>query len=82
MTQQTLKPILFIVALNDLRLYEHVKAAFADVGQIAVIRDRRQGDRRRQTVDVPLERRRADRRRHDVSRALQGLGWAIVRTDG
>lgn len=77
-----MNPILFIVAWDDLQLYEHVKSSLADVHQIAVIRDRRRGDRRRDVTNVPVERRRADRRRRDISRALEGLGWAIVRNDG
>jgi hypothetical protein len=73
--------VLFIVAWNEPALYKYVRASLADVNSVAVIVDRRRGDRRRQTVQVPMERRRDERRTQDVGRALRGLGWAIVRPE-
>jgi len=70
--------ILFIIAGNDPRLYEHVKAEFADTAGVSVIRDRRRRDRRHQRVQVPVERRRAERRIRDISETLRSLGWVLV----
>lgn len=73
--------VLFIVAWNEPALYKYVRTSLADVNSVAVIVDRRRGDRRQHTVRVPMERRRDERRTRDVSRALRGLGWAIVRPE-
>jgi hypothetical protein len=70
--------ILFIIAGNDPKLYEHVRAEFADTAGVSVIRDRRRRDRRNQRVQVPVDRRRSDRRTRDISEALRSLGWVLV----
>lgn len=70
--------ILFIIAGNDPKLYEHVRAEFADTAGVSVIRDRRRHDRRNQKVQVPLERRRTERRTRDISETLRSLGWVLV----
>lgn len=70
--------ILFIIAGNDPKLYEHVKAEFADTAGVSVIRDRRRHDRRRERVQVPVERRKAERRTRDIRETLRSLGWVLV----
>ena len=70
--------ILFIIAGNDPRLYEHVKAEFADTAGVSVIRDRRRRDRRHDRVQVPVDRRKTERRTRDISETLRALGWVLV----
>jgi hypothetical protein len=70
--------ILFIIAGNDPKLYEHVRAEFADTAGVSVIRDRRRGDRRNQRVEVQVDRRKTDRRTRDITEALRSLGWVLV----
>jgi hypothetical protein len=70
--------LLFIIAWNDRRLYEQVKAEFAGAAGVSVIRDRRRRDRRSQTLHVLAERRQSERRMRDISQALRTLGWVLV----
>lgn len=74
----TVPRVLFIIAWDDLSLYQQVRAEFADMESVSVIRDRRRRDRRHQTVQVSEERRRDERRTRDVSRVLHDLGWVLV----
>jgi hypothetical protein len=48
---------------------------------VAVVLDRRFGERRREVVEAATaEQRQRDRRRRDVDDGLQRLGWATART--
>lgn len=73
---------LYIVARSQPHLYEYLRRSYEEPGRVAVIYDRRFGERRRQTVGSPAERRRADRRERDVRRHLVEIGWAIVKING
>ncbi|MBI3458447.1 MAG: hypothetical protein HY002_21960 [Candidatus Rokubacteria bacterium] len=53
---------LLIVQRDELALYRYLSLRFHDLGFVEVIRDRRQGDRRRSDTRVEADRRRADRR--------------------
>lgn len=70
---------LVIVARDEEALWESLKAAFADSDRIAVIRDRRYGERRRRDEPVAVERRRGERRRRPALDAeVRSRGWAVV----
>jgi hypothetical protein len=49
----------------------------AEIGGVQVIRERRQGERRRERRSVPTERRQVDRRQHRG--ITHGMGCAFVR---
>ncbi len=72
--------VLFIVAPDQLAVYEHLKEAIAKMKHVKVIPDRRRRRRRQEEVAVPLDRRRVDRRaRPHVEEQLRVLGWLQVR---
>ncbi|MGH7308244.1 MAG: hypothetical protein ACREK6_06080 [Candidatus Rokuibacteriota bacterium] len=72
--------MLFIVARDQPALYETLLREFGTERDVAVLYDRRIGERRRQRVTWPAERRRGERRlRPDVDAQLESLGWALVR---
>ena len=69
--------LLFIVSRTDARTYTYRTHAIAVEG-VAVILDRRGGERRRtRQVTIP-DRRGGERRSQDVTAALRMYGWAIV----
>ncbi len=69
---------LIIVARQHPDLYHYLRKRFAEP-RIAVILDRRLGERRRQTVNVAAERRRRDRRsRRDIDARLHSGSHVIV----
>ena len=70
--------LLFIVSRADPKTYTYLKNAMASEG-VAVITDRRNGDRRRVHQTTASDRRNGDRRRRDVTADLQIYGWAVVR---
>jgi hypothetical protein len=69
--------VLFIVSRSDTRTYSYLKRAMAS-GDIDVVLDRRNGDRRRARQATVPERRGGDRRQRDVTADLQMYGWALV----
>jgi hypothetical protein len=71
--------LMYVVARDRVDLYEHLRASFRDVPEVAVVLDRRRQQRRRTDVSYAPERRRRTRRRHDVTRSLLTLGWTLVR---
>ena len=74
------RAMLFIVARDQSALYETLRREFGTERDVAILYDRRVGERRRQQVTYPAERRRGERRgRPDVDAQLQSLGWALVR---
>lgn len=73
--------LLYIVSTERPDLYEHLRRSFADMADnVRIVVDRRFGERRTRQASSAEERRHSDRRQQDISRALDGLGWAVVRT--
>lgn len=73
--------MLFIVATDQLRVYQHLEQEIAKLKNVELITDRRRKPRRQREVTVAMERRRDDRRkRPDVEKQLRQLGWSLVRT--
>ena len=54
---------LFLVSRHHPRLYEYLIERFHDDPNVAVVLDRRSGERRARVQSVPAERRVGDRRR-------------------
>lgn len=71
--------LLVIVSRTEPARYTYLKHVFARQG-VEVIVDRRAGERRRRLEPATAERRRADRRARDITKDLQTLGWALVRS--
>jgi hypothetical protein len=73
--------VLFIVAMDQLRVYHHLEQEIAKLKNVELITDRRKKPRRQKDLAVAAERRKEDRRkRPDVDRQLKQLGWSLVRT--
>jgi hypothetical protein len=72
---------LYVIARDRLDLLERLKEEFAQEPDVAVVKDRRQGERRREShIHVP-ERRSGDRRRRpDLDRDLPAVGWFLTST--
>jgi hypothetical protein len=73
--------LVFIVSRHRPKLQEYLTREFADNADVAVIVDRRIGERRLREVEPGTERRRADRRQETIDERLRALGWAIVWRD-
>lgn len=73
--------VLMIVARDRPDLYDRLRQEFNNDRAVAVVLDRRFGERRREVVEsATAEQRQRDRRRRDVDDGLQRLGWATART--
>jgi hypothetical protein len=73
--------VLFIVATDQLRVYQHLEQEIAKLKNVELITDRRRKPRRQREVTIAVERRGDDRRkRPDVEKQLRQLGWSLVRT--
>ena len=72
--------ILMIVARDRPDLYDRLRQEFGRDRAVAVVLDRRYGQRRRAAMAVTEEQRRAERRRRDIDDDLRHLGWATTRT--
>jgi hypothetical protein len=73
--------VLMIVARDRPDLYDRLRQEFNNDRAVAVVLDRRFGERRREVVEAATaEQRQRDRRRRDVDDGLQRLGWATART--
>lgn len=73
--------VLFIVAMDQLRVYRNLEQEIAKLKNVELITDRRRKPRRQREVAAAVERRKEDRRkRPDVERQLKQLGWSLVRT--
>ena len=74
---------LFIVSRQLPDLYRYLSREFATEADVAVILDRRHGDRRNRVDGAAMrrgDRRRTERRSHtDLSGELNTLGYAFVR---
>jgi hypothetical protein len=73
--------LVFIVSRHRPKLLEYLTREFADNAEVAVIVDRRIGERRLREVEPGTDRRRADRRQENIDERLRALGWAIVWRD-
>ena len=73
--------LVFIVSRHRPKLHEYLQQEFAGNAEVAVIVDRRLGERRLREVDRGPERRQADRRQSLVDERLGSMGWAIVWRD-
>ena len=71
--------LLMIVARTQPMLYERLREEFDGDEELAVVLDRRVGERRRQPQSITAEQRRQDRRRDLVDNQLKRLGWATAR---
>jgi hypothetical protein len=67
---------LVVVQREQTDLYQHLERRFRDVGFVHVLFDRRQGERRRQGLQVETVQRRADRRQLPTAKEREqwGLG--------
>jgi hypothetical protein len=73
--------VLFIVAMDQLRVYHHLEQEIAKLKNVELITDRRRKPRRQREISIAVDRRKEDRRkRPDVERQLKQLGWSLVRT--
>jgi len=70
--------LVFIVARQRPKLHEYLQQEFAGNDEVAVIADRRLGERRLRELAHGPERRQADRRQAEVDERLRSMGWAIV----
>ena len=70
--------LLMIVSRERPALYERLCQEFHGDDGVAVVLDRRFGERRRSAHGVSAEQRRADRRQADIQVQLKRLGWATV----
>ena len=74
--------LLFIVSRDAMDHYEYLKRAFADDDNVAIVLDRRSGERRKIPSAPVAERRRAARRaRPQINERLRWQGWAVVRLE-
>ena len=79
---QAVRPLL-IVARDQGELYRIVQRAYRETDEILVLRDRRQGERRRASQPVATERRRGDRRRApSLAHELGSQHFALVSPAG
>ena len=73
--------VIFIVATDQLRVYQHLEQEIAKLKNVELITDRRRKPRRQREMTIPMERRGEERRkRPDVEKQLRQLGWSLVRT--
>lgn len=70
--------LVFIVARHRAKLHEYLQQEFAGNDEVAIIVDRRLGERRLREVEPGQERRQTDRRQALVDERLRSMGWAIV----
>jgi len=68
--------LLMVVHAKETALYEYLERTFAGVGDVKVIMERRQGDRRHGRRDVAVERRGHERRLRGGKRFA--LGYTAV----
>lgn len=71
--------LLMIVARDRQDLYERLHQEFHADRAVAVVLDRRLGERRRRIHAVTAEQRQTDRRQRDLDDQIFRLGWASVR---
>jgi hypothetical protein len=69
---------LFIIARQDVALFEYLTRHFAGRADVTVVLDRRSGERSERDETSPAERRQAERRRRSVDADLVAVGFAVV----
>jgi hypothetical protein len=62
-------------------MYATLKESFAKHAEIDVILDRRQAQRRRQTLPPEVDRRMRERRSFNIDALLRRLRWVVDQTD-
>jgi len=72
--------LIFVVARTRLDRYEELRRHFEDRGDVRVVLDRREGDRRARGGTFTGEDRRSpiDRRLDVDGRAFMKLGWSVA----
>ena len=70
--------VLMIVSRERPGLYAHLCQEFEGDQAIAVVLDRRFGERARASESSTPEEQQAERRRRGVDQQLRSLGWATV----
>ena len=73
--------LVFIVARHRPKLHEYLQQEFAGNAEVAVIVDRRLGERRLSEIEHNPNRRGPDRRDALADERLRSMGWAIVWRD-
>jgi hypothetical protein len=71
--------LLFVVDRQETGRYEYLCKAFASDDRVAVILDRRHGERRGSRTRIPNDRRRSERRIRENHHELARLGYTLVR---
>jgi hypothetical protein len=69
---------LFVVARDQVDLWQHLRRQFGDEGEIHVMLDRRHGERRLGAGLRALDRRRGERRRTSPDRDLRYRSFLII----
>lgn len=73
--------LLFLVARDQPDLWDQLSKEFSG-RDVAVVVDRRRGERRRQEGDAGAERRHSDRRsREDIDREVRSRGFSVIRLE-
>ena len=73
--------LVFIVSRHRPTLHEYLQQEFAGNAEVAVIVDRRLGERRLRELEHSPDRRQVDRRDGLAEERLRSMGWAIVWRD-
>ncbi|OLC01418.1 MAG: hypothetical protein AUH30_00265 [Candidatus Rokubacteria bacterium 13_1_40CM_68_15] len=71
--------LLFVVDRKETDRYDYLCRAFASDDRVAVILDRRHGERRASRARIDNDRRRAERRIRENHHELARLGYTLVR---
>jgi len=71
--------LLFVVGRAEIERYEYLTRAFSSDDRVAVILDRRHGERRGSRSRIPNDRRRMERRIRENHHELARLGCTLVR---
>jgi hypothetical protein len=74
--------LIFVVARTRLGRYDELRREFEDWGDVRIVLDRRNGERRAPHGNVARDdRRRMERRRRQDLDAYAKLGWSLIDTD-
>jgi hypothetical protein len=74
--------LIFVVARRRLDRYDELRRLFADAGDVRIVLDRREGERREPHPRFwGINRRRSERRRGLDVEPFRKLGWAVIDTD-
>jgi hypothetical protein len=73
--------LVFIVSRHRPKLHDYLQTEFAGNDEVAVIVDRRLGERRLDRGPRSPDRRGVSRRQEQIDERLRAMGWAIVWRD-